>query len=138
MVNDRNQKWKDRAFRSGLSAVILGGAFLLVNDFQVARENNRNINPDIFPAFRKLEGRVIDRYDALSEAFKDPNLWMTKRELWLYHEEGRCAEYPTRNGWESACTAESYYNSIAAHDFALPPFYKPGYKPKTPYWKFWK
>lgn len=78
------------------------------------RENNRHINPAIYPAFREIENRC------LKESFP--------------HESVRCQTAlkllrDCANSSDS-CPAENYYESLAAAGFDLPPFYEPGYKPK--------
>jgi hypothetical protein len=101
-------------------------AILFVQDCTVQRQNNANVNPRIFPAFKEIEKNVGRKYGALLEQGKDPEQYMSRRELWVYHEA--FIEKTTRE----------YYNNLEKLDYRLPPFYREGYEEKQPWWKFWR
>ena len=77
------------------------------------RENNKHINPTIFPAFRAIESKC------LSESFPHETVRCQKVLKLL----GQCAS-------EAGCTANEYYEELTRAGFTLPSFYEPGYVPK--------
>jgi len=117
------------------------GAFLVfcvffVQDCSVARQNNSKINPEIFKAFDAIERAAFAKYAALVDADKDPELFLTNRELIAARyglERSRDAAYG-----DSDESAQEYYYKLSDLDYRLPPLYKDGYIPKHPWWKFWK
>ena len=104
---------------------ILGGIAVLVGAFALGlyilneRENNRHINPNIYPAFRAIEQSCV------KESF--PN--QTVRCQQVLRMMVQC-----HNNVDE-CSAEEYYELLNRLGFRLPPFYEPGYFPKR-WWQF--
>ena len=110
---------------------------LAVQDCSVAKQNNAQINPDIFKAFETIEQIVCNKVSQFDDAEKDPELHLTNRELivWEYAiEKQQVAAY----GEMLDMSAQEYYDKLIELDYQLPPFYKDGYEPKQSWLNFWK
>jgi len=123
--------------------VIVGVALALlvalgVQDCSAQRENNRNLNPQIFDAFRRIENQVEAKYRGLLDAGRDPELYMSVRELWVYRETYRSLRAATSVPGGDSVSAQEYYWQLYEREFPLPPLYKPGYEEKRSWWTFWK
>jgi len=113
--------------RTKRKKIILTGIMVLVGAFAFGlgflhtlneRENNRHINPDIFPAFRAIEQSCLQE--------SSPN--QTVRCPQVLRRENECHDRSIQN--VEPCSAEEYYNFLTWLEFRLPPFYEPGYTPK--------
>lgn len=117
-------------------APLLLAVILFLDDIKIARENNRNINSAIYPAFRQIEANVGAKWNRLEEQGKDPKLWMSQRELWVWHQKTQ--NLAVAAGYsDDIMYSDEYYTRIHELGYPLPPFYKPGYQKKFPKWKFW-
>lgn len=97
-----------------IAAVLLAGWLAMWWWTADERENNRHINPEIFPAFRAIEDQCM------AERFP--------------HETVRCKQalrlMQQCTGAEHRCSATDYYASLMDMGFDLPPLYQPGYRPR--------
>ena len=116
-----------------LLAVVLG-----VQDCSVQRENNKNLNPEIFDAFRRIERQAETKYRGLLDAGKDPEQYMSARELWVYQESYRALDAAVNSPDGYSVSAEEYYEQLYRRDFRLPPLYKAGYTERKSWWRLWE
>lgn len=101
---------------------IIAAIYLIYDDIRTERENNKNINDQIYLTFLNIEQNCL--------SFSEMNR-PKKCELMLKMEE-RCSD--TRR----ECPAEEYYETLQRLGFDLPPYYNPGFQKKFPIWKLWK
>lgn len=99
----------------------------------IEKKNNGMINRDIFPAFRNIEGTIDSKYKRIQESGRDPELEMSVRELRILN----ALPQNYTNDPLDDISAEDYYNFLIDLGYDLPPFYKDGYVPLEPWWKFW-
>lgn len=111
--------------------LLIAAVIVLLGQCTIAeRRNNANINPDVFPAFRKIERDALQKYDSLKTSGRNPEHVLSRRELWVVDT--------LRRTQEEKIGAEDYYDDLLERDYDLPPFYSQGYRPTTPWAWFWK
>lgn len=111
-----------RLGKIGIGIIIFITIYLVYDDIQIARENNKNINQEIYSSFRKIEQYCMS-YNAMDRP--------KRCELVLQL-------YETASNPRQEYFAEDYYEALQRFGFDMPPYYKPGYNKKYPIWKFWK
>jgi len=111
-----------RLGKFGIGIIIFIAIYLVYDDIRTARENNKNINNEIYIAFRKIEQYCM--------AYNEMDI-PKKCELVLQLYE-RCSDV------RQECSAEDYYDALQRFGFDLPTYYRSEYNKKYPIWKFWK
>ncbi|MBW1938758.1 MAG: hypothetical protein JRI67_08365 [Deltaproteobacteria bacterium] len=111
-----------RLGKIGIGIIIFITIYLVYDDIRIASENNKNINKEIYSAFRKVEQYCM--------SYNEVDI-PKKCELVLQLCE-------TCSDARRECFAEDYYEALQRFGFDMPPYYKPGFNKKYPIWKFWK